>query len=180
MRIETDHEWFSALFLAHYGTLLNVGALLLNNKNTVEELVDETFLILWSKRAMLRKHPNINRWLYVTLKNLIYNETRLSKYQKETPLNYETNTFAVEKSEDSLAEVLPKGLSGQERQILIMYFEQELSYEEMAQKLGVSILACRARLCRAKAHYKKIIEKNMKSCNEIDSSTHGINEEVIG
>lgn len=160
MRIKGDQDWFSALFRAHYSILLNVGALLLNNKNTAEELVDETFLILWSKREMLRKHPNISGWLYITLKNLIYNETRLSKYQRETPLTYETANLATDESEDSLSDLLPKGLAEQERQILIMFFEQKLSYEEMASELGISVLACRTRLCRAKAHYKKIIEGN--------------------
>lgn len=159
MRIETDQEWFSALFRAHYSILLNVGALLLNNRNTAEELVDETFLILWSKRTLLRKHPDIGGWLYITLKNLICNETRLAKYQRETPLIYETGTLAAEEAKDSLLDLLPKGLTEQERQILIMCFEKELSYEEMAQELGISVLACRTRLCRAKAHYKKIIER---------------------
>ena len=181
MKIQTDQEWFSTLFLTHYGTLLNIGALLLNNRSTAEDLVNETFLILWSKRARLRKHPDINGWLYITLKNLIYNETRLSKYQKETPLIYETDTSVSEEQEVSLSDLLPRELSAQERQILVMHFEEELSYEEMAQQLGISILACRTRLCRSKAHYKKIIGKNKKitkSCNETDLSTHGISEEV--
>ncbi len=162
MKIQTDQEWFSTLFLTHYGTLLNIGALLLNNRSTAEDLVNETFLILWSKRARLRKHPDINGWLYITLKNLIYNETRLSKYQKETPLIYETDTSAYEEKAVSLSDLLPNGLSAQDRQILIMHFEQELSYEEMARELGISILACRTRLCRAKANYKKLSEEAKK------------------
>lgn len=157
MRIETDQEWFGTLFLAHYGTLLNIGALLLGNRNTAEELVDETFLILWSKRSALRGHPDIDGWLYITLKNLIYNETRLSKYRRETPLVCEADAAASEEAREPLSELLPEGLTEQERQILILCFEQELSYEEMARELGISILACRTRLCRAKAHYKKII-----------------------
>ncbi len=159
MRIPSDQEWFSTLFRAHYHSLCRMASLLLHQQSTAEELVEETFLTLWYKREHLREHPNIEGWLFVTLRHRICSEVRLAKYQKETPLLFETGIPEENMAfEDSLSDLLPAGLTPSERQSLILYFEQQLSYEDMAEILGISVVACRTRLCRAKAHCKRLIE----------------------
>lgn len=58
-----------------------------------------------------------------------------------------------------LCEVLPKGLSPQEQEILLLRFEERLSYSEIADVLKIKEASCRSRLMRAKAHLLNLYEK---------------------
>jgi len=54
-------------------------------------------------------------------------------------------------------------LKPHEREIMILFYEKQLSYEQIAAQLDISVLNCRTRLFRAKVHYKEILssEKNI-------------------
>ena len=43
-----------------------------------------------------------------------------------------------------------------EREILLMRFEEELPYAEIAERLQLKEVSCRARLVRAKAHFAEL------------------------
>lgn len=58
-----------------------------------------------------------------------------------------------------LREGLPKGLSPQEQEILLLRFEERLSYSEIADVLKIKEVSCRSRLMRAKAHLLNLYEK---------------------
>lgn len=62
----------------------------------------------------------------------------------------------------SLADSLPEGLSDSEREILILFYEEELTHQEMSRRLGISEMNSRTRLFRAKNHCKKLFER--KNC----------------
>ena len=58
-----------------------------------------------------------------------------------------------------LREVLPKDLSPQEQEILLLRYEERLSYSEIADVLKIKEASCRSRLMRAKAHLLSLYEK---------------------
>lgn len=170
MKQPANHEWFDTLYRQNYLLLLKIANGLVQNQSTAEELVEEAFLTLWSKRKRLQEHPAPVRWLIKTLRYLIRNELRLAKYRMEVPLDSVPEPWELPKEPGSLSDYLPKALSPKERQILILYFDQELEYAEIARQLGISILGCRTRLFRAKEHYRKLIQKgkeNFENGNEI-------------
>ena len=51
-----------------------------------------------------------------------------------------------------LAEVLPVQLSPRDREILLLFYEEGLSYQEIAQRLGVPVSTCGTWLSRARKH----------------------------
>ena len=50
-------------------------------------------------------------------------------------------------------------LSPQEQEILLLRFEERLSYSEIADVLKIKEASCRSRLMRAKAHLLNLYEK---------------------
>ena len=48
--------------------------------------------------------------------------------------------------------------SGQQ-DLLVWFYEEGLSYEEISARLKIPILTCRTQMFRAKQHYKKLAEK---------------------
>ena len=61
-----------------------------------------------------------------------------------------------------LAEVLPTQLSPRDREILLLYYEEGLSYQEMADRRGIPLSPCGTRLARAKAHCKTYLTQPPK------------------
>ena len=59
----------------------------------------------------------------------------------------------------SLRDMLPPGLTQREQDLLVWFFEDGLTYEELSARLKIPILTCRTQMFRAKKHYKKLSEK---------------------
>ena len=53
-------------------------------------------------------------------------------------------------------------LSPRDREILLLYYEEGLSYQEMADRLGIPLSTCGTRLARAKAHCKTYLTQPPK------------------
>ena len=98
---------------------------------------------------------------YITriLANLVRNYARLS-WHNEFPIDVlPESTLSTDGVGMRLREVLPKGLSPQEQEILLLRFEERLSYSEIADVLKIKEVSCRSRLMRAKAHLLNLYEK---------------------
>lgn len=155
--MQSPDDWFDQLYLENSPRMIRQAFYLLKNQQIAEELVNEAFLILLYKRRDLEQHPNLPGWLSQTLKNLIADELKSARHRLELPLNTDMDIPAAEPYDPPLNELLPNGLSQKEREILILFYEKQLSYEQIAAQLNISVLNCRTRLFRAKAHYKEII-----------------------
>ena len=57
-----------------------------------------------------------------------------------------------------LEELLPVRLSTQDRQALLWRMEDQLSYTEMARRLGISETGCRSRVARAVARCRLLLK----------------------
>src|SRR5699024_10583543 len=95
----------------------------------------------------LSRHPNPGGWLVVTLNNLVKNERRRMSHQIEISLE-DVSQFPAQEPGMPFQESLPSGLSSEEQQFLSWKFELELDHREMARRLGISPMACRARRSR--------------------------------
>ena len=60
---------------------------------------------------------------------------------------------------------LPDGLSDGEREVLLLFYQEGCTHQEMARRLGISEMNSRTRLFRAKNHCKKLLEKISRECH---------------
>ncbi len=157
--MSNQDEWFDQLYKGNAPRMIKLATYLLSNEQVAADLIDEAFLILLYKKKKLEHHPNLPGWLSQTLKNLILDESKSARHRLELPLNENIEVSTDDTYEPSLSELLPKDLTPNEQEILILYFEKQLSYNQIAEKLHISILNCRTRLFRAKAHYKELVDR---------------------
>lgn len=153
-------DWFDTLYLENYDRMLTVAAKLLGSREVAEDVVQSTFLTLLDKQKQVRKHPNPTAWLYVTLRNTIGNEMQREKYRRSLPLDSVPEPFVNDEYRLPFSDHLPDGLSEKEIEILSLVYERELSYEDISAELGISVLACRTRLFRAKNKCKNLLTGN--------------------
>ena len=125
-------------------------------RNIGEDLVEETFLYAWWKIAELRGHPVPKKWLYATLLNRCRHGIARKSFQSEIATDLTELPISTE-LECGLLEVLPKGLSEGELQVLALRFEQRLDFDLIAERLGIREDAARKRVSRAVAKMRELL-----------------------
>lgn len=152
-------DWFDKIYLDNYNRLKSCVYRLLGDSMLADELVQETFLILLNKQQTLRKsrHPNIEGWLVLTARNLVKNELAKANRRNEFPLIDETVALTTDQH-GSLEDALPDSLSPDERKILVWFYEEQLSVQEVACRLNIPESTVRVKLFRVRQKYKKFLE----------------------
>ena len=146
------------LYIEYYSYLVRLARIFVN-QDLAEDLVQETFLIPQKRLNCVTGSINPAGWLVNTLKNVIGNT-----YQKRhfiyTQLIPES---IVDKSSEYVHPVndMYAGLIDEEAlSLLVWIYCEGTSYQEAANRLGISLNACKKRIQRAKQALKLAIEKN--------------------
>lgn len=146
------------LYIAHYDYLVRFAGCFVN-RDLAEDLVQETFLIAQKRLDRVISSENPTGWLINTLKNVIRNT-----YQKR---NFICTQLISESIADQSSEYVHSvndmyaGLIDEEAlTLLIWIYCEDTSYQDAANRLGISLDACKKRIQRAKLALKKAIEKN--------------------
>ena len=164
--METDlTAWFTALYERNAPKMVRYASYQLRSTFLAEELVEEAFVRLLQHQEELLRHPNPSGWLWKTLQHLILTEVKLAKYHREIPLESASAWAAPEEKRESLSEALPPGLSDGEREILLLFYQDECTHQQIAAQLGISEMNSRTRLFRARNHCKKLLEKIPQTCH---------------
>ena len=151
-------SFISQLFEQQHKRLTRTAYRLTGSMELAEDLVQDTFLFAFIRYKDLTDHPCINGWLSKTLKNLVLNENRRLENHPEIPLEY-INDHPAPELPVSLDEILPLHIPAEDRQVLIWRYEQQLSYRDIAMRLGISENTCRMRVHRILKKYKLSFER---------------------
>lgn len=115
------------------------------NADTAEDIVQDTFMRLWTTASSLPDDTNINSYLYSSVKNSCLNyykhlQVEDSNRTKLTEaliyvgsLEYEDNSALFDKVQECLQK-----LPDQQRKVLELKIFQNMSYKEIARELKVS------------------------------------------
>ena len=148
----------SQLFEQKHGRLIRMAYRLTGSMELAEDLVQDTFLLAFIRYKDLAEHPCISGWLSKTLRNLIQNENRRLENHPVIPLEH-ISDYPAPELPTSLDEILPLCLPTEERQILVWRYEQQLSYRDIAMRLGISENTCRMRVHRILKKHKLSFEQ---------------------
>ncbi len=129
------------------------------------DVVAETFLVAWRRLDQVPVDEGARLWLFAVARRVIANlhragrrRTRLGERLTET-LRTELATQPAVTGE--AAEVLRAigGLGDDDRELLLLVSWEELSPGEAAKALGISSLAARSRLHRARRRLRTLLEQ---------------------
>ncbi len=142
-----------------------VSALLVDRVGQREELNDlrqEVFFRVYKGLDRLREHTKFNSWLRGICRNVV-REFWAARAKRHGALD-ETVEPAAPEGEDgekeSIEFAMRKGLSvlpARYREILRMRYFAKMSYEEIAETLGLSFMAVDALMRRAKTRLKEVV-----------------------
>ena len=152
-------QFIEELYLSNRDKMFRYAYRLIGRVERSEELVHEVFVMALLHENELLQHPKPQSWLFVTLKYQIQNDRRRKESSSEVSLD-DFFSLEAEKIKEPLETMLPKGLSDSERQLLIWRYEEQIGYEEISERLGITQNACRLRVMRAVEKCRKYYKDN--------------------
>jgi RNA polymerase sigma-70 factor (ECF subfamily) len=129
-----------------------------------DDLASTTFAVAFERRRSFRpSSTSALPWLLGIATNLLHERHRVERREQGTLALLRTEHLADdqggsdEPDTDRLARALAT-LDPAQRDVLLMHAWEELSYEEIAEALGIPIGTVRSRLSRARAHLRSQID----------------------
>jgi len=148
---------FEQLFRCYLQPLLEFARYYVMNEQEAENVVQDAFLYLWTHREVFKPEINIKAYLYRTVKNKSLNYRRHQKIEKNyadsfiyIPDTLEMPDAHVRQSDlENALEKAIQALPEKRRVIFCMHRFENLSYEEIAQILEISIKTVETQIRRS-------------------------------
>jgi len=136
------------------------------------DVVAETFLIAWRRLGEVPSGDGTRLWLYAVARRVVANQhraeqrrTRLGKRLAES-LRTELATHPAPSGEAAEALRATSKLGDEDRELLLLVSWEELSPREAARVLGISSLAARSRLHRARRRLRTLLEQRESAAGQ--------------
>jgi len=162
--IKGDEKAYEYLMDTYYQRLCTYAYTLTNDHGKAEDIVQNVFVRVWTKRKKLNPNFLIKNFLYKSVYNEFIDEYRKNKSVLYLEKKYlEAIDIVVEKEEDNLEEIIRlvnleiNNLPTKCRHIFLLNKKEGLTHTEIADHLGISIKTIEAHMTRA----FKILEKKL-------------------
>ena len=140
-------EKFVELFNANKNKVYNFALKMLKDKDTAEDITQETFIKLYNNLSNGSSISSPKNWLFIITRNLCLNELR-DKKNKTAFDNIQNHDSPIFNNVDIRYLRLRKALNNLDvkyREALVLKEYQGFSYNEIAQILNITVSAVRAR-----------------------------------
>lgn len=162
---ELAQAHFSRLYHEHGRAILAYALRRVGDREDAADVLAETFLVAWRRRGEVPADAGARLWLYAVARRVVANldrterrRTRLGRRLAET-LRTELATHPAPAGEAAAVLRAMAELSDEDRELLLLVSWEELAPGEAAKVLGISSLAARSRLHRARRRLRALLEE---------------------
>ncbi|HEY3280698.1 MAG TPA: RNA polymerase sigma factor [Armatimonadota bacterium] len=154
-----DSHAFDLLFLRHEGFVYNICLGILNNPEDARDITQDTFVKVYRSAAGFRGQSSFSTWIYRIAVNFCLDLLRRPAKRRaaEMPEDWEVPDSHAEAEEQNQRAIIQETLSRLRpdyRAALSLRYFQQLSYEEMADVLGMNVGRVKILLHRARKAFK--------------------------
>lgn len=164
-----NYSILGEIFEENFKELYFYGLKLVPVSDLVKDTIQDVFLDIWSRRTEMNTIENIKAYLFVSLRRkLLRHVTKLRKESTldqsgDEPFVLTFEDFLVKKETDTkVTRALVKSLqqlTERQREVILLRFNHELEFQDMATIMDMNVQSVRNLLFRALEH----IRKDMKS-----------------
>jgi RNA polymerase sigma-70 factor (ECF subfamily) len=142
-----DEDAFRELYETYQGRIFLYAYRFTKSKESAEEIVQEVFIRIWEKRSKITIEKNFGGYLSVITRNLVLDglkKVALDKkaqqhlYQHMKVLRNPVAEDLLSKELERLYQQALNALTEQRRTVYLLSREEELSYMQIAEMLGIS------------------------------------------
>ena len=160
-----EDEEFETFIRNYQNMVFSVSARILGNLTDAEDITQEVFIKAYERFRQLRNSHAIGGWLKTVTTNLSINH--LNRYRarwrffSEEAAPVEIAAAEVERENDrqEMLELAIRKLPDAQRVSLVLFHFQDMSYEEIAAKLGVSLAKVKTDIHRGRETLKQLITR---------------------
>jgi RNA polymerase sigma-70 factor (ECF subfamily) len=181
MKSETtvSNQRFKTLTYPHMSLLYNVALKYTGNVFDAHDLVQETYLMAFKNFAQLRDPDRIKSWLLKILRNNFLKtcraDTETQEQRKIDYISYLKSCAETIDTDDRLALAADNRLVNQAvdllpvkyKEILTLYYMEDMPYKEIAAVLDIPMGTVMSRLNRAKERLKTILLRQVQKRRHI-------------
>lgn len=160
----SDHEAFSCLFRLYGTKVYRFSIGYLKSKEEAEEIVQDTFLKIWQNRSTINSSCSFSGFVFTIAHNLILNRIRKVRNQFAVEQHLRINDLTVSNPteekimQDDLELIRQSALSqlpDKRRIIFELIRENDMSYQQVAEKLNISVKTVEAQMTEALKHFRR-------------------------
>lgn len=163
-----DKRAFDELFRRHHRKLYLFLFRLLNSKEDAEEIVQDTFLKIWERREDFMETYPFDAFIFQIAKNafLNLNRKRVNRKVFENHLLFfnerystETEDYVLFEETKAILNIIIEKLPPKRKEIFLLRRIEGLSRNEIAERLGISIMTVDNQLLKANKYLKEELKK---------------------
>ena len=153
---------FARIIREHKGTIYTVCYMFSKDEEEVADLFQDILVNLWKGFAKFRGDSSIRTWIYRVSLNTCISADRKKKRRGETvPLDMKINLFDDSAEDMKQVRMLQDRISrlGPFDRAIVLLWLENLSYEEIASIVGITVKNVSVRLFRIKEQLKKMSDE---------------------
>lgn len=158
---------FKQLLLPLYPRLQRVALRLLGNVEDAEDMVQEVYMKLWSKRDALPDVQDVEAYCVTLTKNMCIDRLRMAEVEKEDVDEVPTMLAATDDVEaqverrDAVEQVkqIIETLPEHQQQVITLRDMEDCSFEEIVEQTGLTAVNIRMLLSRARKTIRERLKK---------------------
>jgi len=167
-----DHAAFRQLVEIHQNAVIGTVAKMLGNPNDAEDIAQQVFLRIWRNAKRYRPDAKFTTYIFTITRNLVFNETRRRSRKKEVSADERqenSNQLLADRPDRQPDAELLQGelqqavdaaiaaLPETQRLAVVLRRYEQLSYEEIAKVLELSVSAVKSLLFRARSSLREAL-----------------------
>ena len=169
-----DTSAFEEVIERHQALVAGTAARMLGSNSDVEDIAQQVFIRVWKSARRYVPRAKFTTWLLKITRNLVFNELRRAKRRAQVPLQSDPGTEEIPLKDETnpapdaslLEEELQRAieeaimqLPESQRMALVLRRYEQLSYEEIAEVLDLSVPAVKSVLFRARTELRSRLNK---------------------
>jgi RNA polymerase sigma-70 factor (ECF subfamily) len=165
-----DTAAFEQLIERHQSLVAGTVARMLGSNSDVEDIAQQVFIRVWKSAGRYVARAKFTTWLLKITRNLVFNEMRRAKRHPHLPVQIEPEADEIPLKDETAAtpdaSLLQAELQAEiekaimllpdtQRMALVLRRYEELSYEDIAEVLDLSVPAVKSLLFRARTELRE-------------------------
>jgi len=172
-----DTTAFEQLIERHQTLVAGTVARMLGSNSDVEDIAQQVFIRVWKSAGRYVARAKFTTWLLKITRNLVFNEMRRAKRHPHLPVQMEPEADEIPLKDEATAtpdatllqaeleQAIEKAITllpETQRMALILRRYEELSYEEIADVLNLSVPAVKSLLFRARTELRELLKNYLE------------------
>lgn len=161
-----NKEAYSKLYRYMYRKLYNYGAKFTEEYVILEDVIQETLLLVWNDRSVIGTLTYTETYFYSVFRNILLRRLKEHSIQTHniaeiTELEFNIEQIIIKNEHDlelkKRLEDSVKGLTSRQREVIYLRFYEGFSYEKVGAVLGITTKATYKIVARALERLKEIM-----------------------